>query len=211
LGIDSEKIISLCHDEKFIHKLGIDAKSLEGYLLPETYSFYWQPDEQEILERMLDGFKRFYTDSLAEQQEQLDVTQLEILTLASIVEAESGMDGERPIIAGVYWNRLRKRMRLEADPTIQYALGEEKRLRFKDLNVDSPYNTYRHSGLPPGPINNPGKSSILAALFPQRHAFLYFVATGTGGHRFAKNYSDHQKNIRQYHRTRRELRRLSLR
>jgi UPF0755 protein len=211
LGIDSEKIVSLCHNEKFIHGQGIGASSMEGYLLPETYSFYWQTDEQEILGRMLDGFKRFYTDSLLERQKHLNATQLEILTLASIVEAESSIDSDRPIIAGVYWNRLRKRMRLEADPTVQYALGEEKRLRFKDLNINSPYNTYRHRGLPPGPINNPGKFSILAALFPEQHGYLYFVATGTGGHYFARTYTDHQKNIRQYQRTRRELKRLSLR
>jgi UPF0755 protein len=160
---------------------------------------------------MVDGFKRFYTDSLPERQNYLEVSQLDILTLASIVEAEANVDNERPIIAGVYWNRLRKRMRLEADPTVQYALGEEKRLRFKDLNINSPYNTYRHRGLPPGPINNPGKSSIIATLYPDQHGYLYFVATGTGGHYFAKSYKDHQKNIRQYQRTRRELKRLSLR
>jgi UPF0755 protein len=211
LGIDSEKIVSLCHNEGFIRNHGIGAKSLEGYLLPETYSFYWQTDEQEILGRMLEGFKRFYADSLLERQEYMESTQLEILTLASIVEAEANVDYERPIIAGVYWNRLRKRMRLEADPTVQYAIGEEKRLRFKDLNINSPYNTYRHRGLPPGPINNPGKSSMIAALYPEQHGYLYFVATGTGGHYFAKTYSDHQKNIKQYQRKRRELRRLTLR
>jgi UPF0755 protein len=143
------------------------------------------------------------------KQDELGKTQSEILTLASIVEAESNMDEERPKVAGVYWNRLKKKMRLEADPTVQYALGEERRLRFPDLDFDSPYNTYRHAGLPPGPINNPGKLSILAALYPEQHEYLFFVATGTGGHRFAKYYSDHQKNIRLYHRTRRELKQLS--
>jgi UPF0755 protein len=208
LGIDEKLFLSLCKDEKFIHDHGINAASLEGYLLPETYSFYWQPEEQEILARILNGFNQFYCDSLIKRQEVLEKTQLEILTLASIVEAESNVDEERPRVAGVYWNRLQKKMRLEADPTVQYALGEGRRLRFLDLGFDSPYNTYRRRGLPPGPINNPGKLSILATLYPEQHDYLFFVATGIGGHRFAKNYSDHQKNIRLYHRARRELRQL---
>jgi UPF0755 protein len=209
LGIDEKLFLSLCQNEKFMCDQGINAKSIEGYLLPDTYSFYWQTDEQEILTRILNGFKHFYNDSLTKKQDELGKTQLEILTLASIVEAESNVDEERPRVAGVYWNRLKKQMRLEADPTVQYALGEGRRLRFLDLDFNSPYNTYRHSGLPPGPINNPGKLSILAVLYPEQHEYLFFVATGTGGHRFAKSYSDHQKNVRLYHRTRRELKQLS--
>jgi UPF0755 protein len=209
LGIDEQLFLSLCQNENFIHDQGIDAKSIEGYLLPDTYSFYWQTDEQEILIRILNGFKHFYNDSLTKKQDELGKTQLEILTLASIVEAESNVDEERPRVAGVYWNRLKKQMRLEADPTVQYALGEERRLKFLDLDINSPYNTYRRLGLPPGPINNPGKLSILATLYPEKHDFLFFVATGIGGHRFAKNYNDHQKNIRMYHRTKRELKQLS--
>jgi UPF0755 protein len=207
LGIDGERMLSYCRDERFIHQHGINATSLEGFLLPETYAFYWQTEEQEIVIRMLENFKLFYTDSLLKRQEQLKKSQIEILTLASIIEAESNVSGERPVIGGVYWNRLKKGMRLEADPTVQYALGESRRLTFDDLTINSPFNTYRRSGLPPAPINNPGKSSILAALFPQEHNFLFFVATGNGGHHFAKSYGDHQKNIRQYHRVRREMQR----
>jgi UPF0755 protein len=209
LGIDEKLFLSLCQNENFIYDQGINTKSIEGYLLPETYSFYWQTDEQEILVRILNGFKQFYNDSLTKKQDELGKTQSEILTLASIVEAESNVDEERPRVAGVYWNRLKKHMRLEADPTVQYALGEGRRLRFPDLDFDSPYNTYRHTGLPPGPINNPGKLSILATLYPEQHDYLFFVATGIGGHRFAKKYSDHQKNIRMYHHTKRGLKRLS--
>jgi len=205
IGIDAEKFLSLCIDSSFIHEQGIQSKSLEGYLLPETYAFYWQTDEREILERMLDGFKHFYNDTLLERQLEIHASQQEILTLASIVEAESSLADERPIIAGVYWNRLKKRMRLEADPTVQYALGEAKKLSREDLEFDSPYNTYRHYGLPPGPINNPGKSSIRAVLFPQQHDYIYFVASGIGGHRFASKFIDHQKNIMKYHRVRREM------
>ena len=205
IGIDAEKFLAWCHDSSFIHDRGIQGKSLEGYLMPDTYAFYWQADEREILERMLDGFKHFYNDTLLERQHGLKASQQEILTLASIVEAESSIGDERPVIAGVYWNRLKKRMRLEADPTVQYALGEGKKLNRQDLEFDSPYNTYRHYGLPPGPINNPGKSSIRAVLFPQQNDYLYFVATGVGGHRFANKFVDHQKNIMKYHRMRREL------
>ncbi|RPI03805.1 MAG: endolytic transglycosylase MltG [Ignavibacteriae bacterium] len=207
LGIDADKFLALCTDKEFIRSHGIEANSLEGYLLPETYSFYWQTEEREILERMLEGFKHFYNDSLLERQREMNVSQREILTMASIVEAESSVSEERPVIAGVYWNRLKKRMRLEADPTVQYALGERKKMNHQDLDVDSPYNTYRHYGLPPGPINNPGKLSIRAALYPRQNDYLYFVATGLGGHHFANKFSDHQKNIQQYHRTRRQMQR----
>ncbi len=205
LGVDSKKILELCMNEKFISEQKINAKTLEGYLLPDTYAFYWQTDEEEIIARILNAFKQFYNDSLKRKQEMLKMNQKEVLTFASIVEAESSIDYERPIIAGVYWNRLKKRMRLEADPTIQYALGESRRLTYKDLEIDSPYNTYRRFGLPPGPINNPGKAAILATLYPQEHEYLFFVATGTGGHRFAKNYIEHQHNSRKYFKTRREL------
>jgi UPF0755 protein len=205
IGIDSEKFLALCSDSAFIHEQGIQSKTLEGYLLPETYAFYWQTEERDVILRMLEGFKHFYNDSLRERQHLMKASEQEILTLASIVEAESSITDERPVIAGVYWNRLKKKMRLEADPTVQYALGEGRKLNRQDLDVNSPYNTYRHYGLPPGPINNPGKSSIHAVLFPRQHDYLYFVASGVGGHRFANRFADHQKNIQKYHRARREM------
>ena len=133
------------------------------------------------------------------------MTMHQVLTLASIVEGESGIDEERPMIAGVYWNRLKNRMRLEADPTIQYVLPDgPRRLFHRDLRLGSPYNTYRNYGLPPGPINNPGKKAILATLYPEKHQYLYFVATGVGGHRFSRTYAEHQKAARAYRRARRE-------
>ncbi len=209
LGIDAEKFLNICHDTVFIQKNNLTVKSLEGYLLPATYSFNWQTEEEEIVKRMLESMLLFYNDSLKQRQVQLKVTQHEILTLASIVEAEAINDEERSRIAGVYWNRLRKNMRLEADPTVQYALGEERRLLYRDLDINSPYNTYRRKGLPPGPINNPGKMSILATLYPEEHNYLYFVADGYGGHRFAANYSEHQKNVQLYRKTRRQLQKLA--
>ncbi len=209
LGIDAERMLALCTDSAFTHRLGIDASTLEGYLMPDTYSFYWQTDEREIVERMVEQFRLFYVDSLRTRQHDLHVSLREVMTLASIVEAESGVDNERSTIAGVYWNRLQKRMKLEADPTVQYALGSTpRRLTFRDLRLDSPYNTYRRYGLPPGPINNPGRKAILAVLYPERHQYLYFVATGQGGHRFSRSFAEHQRAIRLYHQARRQQRSL---
>jgi UPF0755 protein len=206
LGIDAALFLSLCRDTAFIRRHNLAVASLEGYLLPDTYLFYWQNDEADIITRMLDGFQKFYNDSLLERQHKLNISQQEVLTLASIVEAESGIIEERPMISGVYWNRIKKKMRLEADPTIQYALGREQKLSHQDLQISSPYNTYLHMGLPPGPINNPGRLAILAALYPSEHDYLYFVATGIGGHHFAKSFSDHQKNINLYRRVKRAQR-----
>jgi UPF0755 protein len=205
LGVDTQRFIALCDNSSFRKELGIDAASMEGYLMPDTYKFLWQVSEEEIIERMVGEFKRFYADSLKKRQDELRFTTNELLTLASIVEGEAVLDRERPVIAGVYLNRLHKRMRLEADPTVQYALPEgRRRITYSDLRIDSPYNTYLYYGLPPGPINNPGRKSILAALYPEKHAFLYFVADGTGGHVFSRNYSDHQKAVKSYRRMRRE-------
>jgi UPF0755 protein len=125
------------------------------------------------------------------------------LTFASIVEGEARLDEERPVIAGVYHNRLRKGMKLEADPTIQYMFPDgPRRVRYADLQVDNPYNSYRYAGLPPGPVNNPGRASILASLFPAEHGFLFFVANGRGGHWFTKTYGDHLRYVRAYRRRR---------
>ena len=205
LGIDAQRFISLCDNSSFRKELGIDARSIEGYLMPDTYKFLWQVSEEEVIERMVGEFRKFYSDSLKRRQGELGLSLKEVLTLASIVEGEAVLDRERPVIAGVYLNRIKKKMRLEADPTVQYALTENKRrLTYSDLRIDSPYNTYLYYGLPPGPINNPGRKSILAALYPERHSFLYFVADGTGGHVFSRTYDDHQKAVKSYRRFRRE-------
>ncbi len=210
LGIDTQRFISLCDNGSFRKELGIDAPSIEGYLMPDTYKFLWQVSEEEIIERMVGEFRKFYSDSLQKRQDEMRFSMREVLTLASIVEGEAVLDRERPIIAGVYLNRLKKRMRLEADPTVQYALPEGKRkLTYSDLRIDSPYNTYLFYGLPPGPINNPGRKSILAALYPEKHSFLYFVADGSGGHVFSRNYTDHQKAVNSYRRVRREAAKVS--
>ncbi|MGH2569451.1 MAG: endolytic transglycosylase MltG [Bacteroidota bacterium] len=205
LGIDSTEFVSLSRNNDFIKSLGVDAPTLEGYLLPDTYNFYWQTREVDVLRALVESFQEFYADSLRTRQEQLGMTQYEVITLASIVEGETSVDVERATIAGVYQNRLRRRMMLQADPTIQYVIPDgPRRLMYSDLKVDSPYNTYRYSGLPPGPVNNPGRKSILAVLYPERHQYLYFVADGTGGHRFSKTYSEHQRAVRNWRKLRQE-------
>ena len=208
LDLDEAKFLSACRDSHAVHQHDLEGPTLEGYLLPDTYAFYWQTDEREVVDRMIQQFNAFYVDSLRKRQEGLHLTLRQLIAFASIVEAESGIESERPVIAGVYWNRLRQNMRLEADPTIQYVLPDgPRRLTFRDLDLDSPYNTYRRYGLPPGPINSPGRSSILAVLYPEVHRYLYFVATGTGGHHFSGNYNEHQRAVQMYHKARREARR----
>ena len=205
LGIDPQRFISLCDQSGFRRELCIDAASIDGYLMPDTYKFLWQTSEEEIIERMVDEFKAFYVDSLRKRQEDVKLSLAQVLTLASIVEGEARLDRERPIIAGVYLNRLKKRMRLEADPTVQYAIPNgPRRLLLSDLRYDSPYNTYLYYGLPPGPINSPGRKSIMAVLYPEKHSYLYFVADGTGGHVFSRNYFEHQKAVQAYRKMRRE-------
>jgi UPF0755 protein len=204
LGIDSSQFVSLVHDEAFVRSLGIDSRSLEGYLFPETYSFPWQTEERDIVTRLVGQFKTVYTDSLQARARELGWTTNQALTLASIVEGEAGLPEERPVISGVYHNRLRRGMRLQADPTIRFTIeGGPRRILYSDLEVDHPYNTYRNKGLPPGPINNPGRASISAALFPAQHGYLFFVADGKGGHSFSATYAEHQRYVRRY---RREIR-----
>jgi len=205
LGVDAQRFISLCDKAEFRKELGIDAESIDGYLMPDTYRFLWQTTEEEIIERMVEEFRLFYVDSLRKRQEEVKLTLPQVLTLASIVEGEALLDRERPVIAGVYLNRLKKKMRLEADPTVQYAIHDgPRKLLLSDLRYDSPYNTYLYYGLPPGPINSPGRKSILAVLYPERHSFLYFVADGTGGHAFSRNYSEHKNAVKAYRKMRRE-------
>ncbi len=203
LGIDSVKFMELVFDKTYAKKLGADGESLEGYLMPDTYQFYWQTDEEEIIERMVEQFWKVYNDTLQQRAKILGLSTNEVITMASIIEGETDLDSERATIAGVYYNRLRKRMLLQADPTIQYIIEDgPRRLRYSDLKIESPYNTYRYLGLPPGPINNPGKASILAALYPEKHKYIFFVATGIEGHTFTRTYSEHQKAVSQFRKNR---------
>jgi UPF0755 protein len=193
INIDSSRFMKLVNDPKFIsNKCGLPLKSLEGFIFPNTYNFYWEPDEEDILTSITKEFKRFYHDSLQKRMKEQDISMLDMGILASIVEGEARLDSERPIIAGVYLNRIKKNMKLEADPTIQYVLPNgPRRLFYSDYKYPSTYNTYLHPGLPPGPINNPGAKSFLAVLYPEKHNYLYFVAKGDGSHYFSETYKGH--------------------
>lgn len=203
LGLDSAKFVNETYNDSLIALIGIDAENLEGYLFPDTYQISLSPsadNEFEIIKTMAAQFQKVITPEMSDEIKNKKLTLKEIITFASIIEGETRYEPEKKIIAGVYYNRLKKRMRLEADPTVQYVLpdGPKRRLVYSDLKFDSPYNTYLHRGLPPGPINNPGLSSIMAAINPEKNNYLYFVAKGDGSHRFAETYAEHKKNIAEY-------------
>ena len=204
LGVDSVHYARLAFDESFARSLGVEQPTLEGYLLPQTYGFSWQQEEAAIIRTQVREFHRMFNDSLKARAAAIGMTVNEVVTLASIVEGEVIFDEERPIVAGVYHNRLRRGMRLQADPTIQYIIPDgPRRLLYEDLETESPYNTYRNRGLPPGPVGNPGVRSILATLYPQEHNYLYFVANGRGGHWFSRSFEEHKQHVRKYRRERR--------
>ncbi|ASQ91510.1 aminodeoxychorismate lyase [Prosthecochloris sp. GSB1] len=206
LDIDSLSFMRAATDSALLSSLDLQANGIEGYLFPGTYNFAWASTPEEVITFLVGRYRTFLTDSLRALARKQGLNEHDMLTLASIVEAETPLDGEKPLIAGVYLNRLKKNMRLQADPTVQYALGgaNPRRLLYKDLAIDSPYNTYRHGGLPPGPIGSPGALAILAVLKPEKTSYLYFVADGKGGHRFARTISEHASNVRQYRHARRE-------
>lgn len=209
IEIDSAAFVMLANDSTFVRSLGIQTGSLEGYLLPETYYFDWKMSEKDLLNFLVNRtLKLFDSDSVRQRLSELDMSVNKILTLASIIEGEALVDSERVIISSVYHNRLRRGWKLQADPTIQYILpGKPRRLTYRDLEIDSPYNTYKYAGLPPAPINNPGKKSILAALYPAETRYLFFVATGDGGHRFSRTTEEHAYWKKQFDQVRRKVRR----
>ncbi len=192
-NLDSSKFLRIVNDREYLKSsLKLDVTNIEGYLSPNTYIFQSEPDEENLIRMMVNETKRIFSDSLMEIIRSKNMSMHEILTMASIVEGEARKEEERPIIAGVYYNRLKKRMPLEADPTVQYSIKDgPRRLFYRDYKTPSPYNTYLHPGLPPGPVNNPGEKSIMAAINPAKHPYIYFVADGTGGHIFTKTHSEH--------------------
>lgn len=200
LNIDSSKVMELSKSRSFIVSLGLDVDNLEGYLLPETYYFNADATAEEILRRLKLQMDKLFTPAVQKQMEGHGMTKNQILTLASIVDGESTFVPEFKTIAGVYVNRLKKGMLLQADPTIQYLIRDKQRRKIvlKDLQIKSKYNTYLYPGLPPGPINNPGKDAIMAALNPEKNNFLYFVANGNGNHIFAKTLEEHNTNVSHY-------------
>jgi UPF0755 protein len=172
---------------------------VEGYLFPDTYLIQKGTSEQEIMLMMLNRFSEVFTPELQDKAREHGLSIHQAATLASIVEKEAVVDEERPVIAGVYINRLNIGMKLDVDPTVLYALGRYKgTLLWKDLEVDSLYNTYKYIGLPPGPICNFGKASLEAVLDPADVDYLYFVSKNDGTHAFARTFSEHQQNVRIY-------------
>ena len=209
LKINKKSFLSLCHNKRMIRLFNLEGNSFEGYLFPDTYSFAEGIDPYLVLTRMVNEFKNNISKSMEVQAQELGLSILEVITLASIIEGEAIYDSERSIISAVYHNRLKKGMKLQADPTIQYIIDDgPRRLLNHDLKIKSNYNTYLYKGLPPGPINNPGKESIIAALYPSVNEFLYFVAKGDGYHTFTKNEKDHNKAKRKFQEVRRRVNRL---
>lgn len=189
-------------NDSLINLLGLKGKvdDLEGFLYPDTYNLPVDISPKELVEVL---FNEFYKKVIAPEKYELKDNPeklLETITLASIVQGETQLESEMPTIAGVYLNRISKRMKLEADPTIQYALpdGPKQRLLKSDLKINSPYNTYLYYGLPPGPINNPGLKAIESVLNYEKHNYIFFVATGKGGHKFTATYKEHLEAVAEY-------------
>ncbi len=209
IGVDSARFVAEAKNDSLIKLLGIPGSDLEGYLFPDTYQFSFNSinREREIVSVMASTFRKRLTSQIREDMNAKKLSLNDLITMASIIDGETRFEPEKKIIAAVYYNRLKKGMKLQADPTVQYVLpdGPKNRLLYSDLKYPSPYNTYLNKGLPPGPINNPGLSSIIAALNPENNKFLYFVAKGDGSHRFAESYEEHKKNVELYQKYLKEL------
>jgi len=190
--------------EKFLEL--VNNKQLEGYLFPDTYYFDRNLPEQVVIDKMLKEFDKNFTPGMQARADELKMGKKKIITLASIIEKEAVVADERPLISGVFYNRLKKGWMLESCATIQYALGVHKpKLSFKDTRIDSPYNTYKCYGLPPAPICNPGRDSINAALYPAQTDEMFFVAGSSGAHIFSKYYSEHINNKIKQKKARKQL------
>ncbi len=200
--LDRDQALALLHDRQFIQALGIQAPSLEGFLFPTTYRLPRGMGARAVLTMMVRRFQSVWK-TLEPRARRLGLSQLQTVTLASIIEKEAQVERERPLISAVYHNRLKRGMRLQADPTVIYGLNHfDGNLRKKDLDQDTPYNTYIHPGLPPGPICSPGLASLQAAVNPAPTKHLYFVAKGNGEHHFSISYREHQNAVNCYQKRR---------
>jgi len=205
---DSSSLVAAFEDVEFLKSNGFDDATKITPYIPNSYEFFWNSSANEFRERMVKEYNRFWNDDRKEKAKALGLRPTEVTTLASIVHKETAKIDERPTVAGVYLNRLRKGMLLQADPTVIYAIKKEtgnfdtiiKRVLYKDLEMDSPYNTYKYAGLPPGPIAMPDITAIDAVLSPEKHNYYYFVANVEkfGYHMFAENLTQHNRNKEQY-------------
>ena len=194
LGQPADSVKAAVSDTALLHQLDVPTKTLEGYLFPDTYTFAEGTTSRTAVDMMVRRFEQVWKPEWTARLDTLHLSRNDVMALASIVEKEARLPEERPVIAAVYMNRLRANIPLQADPTVQYALGKHvARVYYKDLEVESPYNTYKHAGLPPGPIASPGKPSIEAALYPANVPFIYFVAFPDGHHEFRRDLAGHEQ------------------
>lgn len=205
---DSISLLQVMKDEAFLNKNGFNSENVLAMYVPNTYEFYWNSSAETFRDRMLTEYNRFWNESRLSKADALGLSPLQVMSLAAIVQKETARVDERPQVAGVYLNRVRVGMLLQADPTVIFAIKKKtgdfdtviKRVLFKDLEIDSPYNTYKYAGIPPGPIAMPDISSIDAVLNPEKHEYFYFVAdvSNPGYHLFAKSLAQHNRNRQQY-------------
>lgn len=194
--INKDEFIRLANSKELLEFFNLDTPTMEGYLSPETYYLSPNMTPIEIMGVMINQFHHVYTPELAERAGDLGLSPKEVITLASIIEKEAVCPQEMPLISAVFHNRLKRGMRLQSDPTAIYGIEDfHRKIAKKDLMRNSAYNTYRHSGLPPGPICNPGKRAIIAALYPAKKDYLYFVSKGDGHHHFSSTLAEHNRAI----------------
>lgn len=202
LMVDSTAVMAQLIDEHLIDSLGYTRETFPCLFIPNTYEVYWTMTPQQFVARMMKENKRFWTSSRLAKAKAQGLTPNEVITLASIVDEETAKDDEKPMVAGLYLNRLKRGMLLQADPTVKYALGdpELRRILYVHLQTDSPYNTYKYAGLPPGPIRIPTMAAIEAVLNPAKHSYLYMCAKEdfSGYHNFATTLTQHNANARRY-------------
>lgn len=200
--VNKRDFVALVHDKDLVSSYDVDGASLEGYLYPDTYVITRDMGPRDVIDLMAGRFREVFNSLVRGQQLAMPVK--DIVTLASIVEKETGLAEERPVIASVFLNRLRKRMRLESDPTVIYGIEDfSGDLTRKDLRGSSPYNTYMHHGLPPGPIANPGREALKAVIDPAETDYLYFVSKNDGSHHFSSTLKEHNRAVYQYQKRRR--------
>jgi len=198
LKVSPDSVTAAVRDTALLARLDVPTPTLEGYLFPDTYAFPVGTTARQAVREMVYDFERRWKPEWDSSASNLKINRNDLVTMASIVEREARLPEERPVIAAVYYNRLQKGMLLQADPTVQYALGHHVgRVLYKDLTTDSPYNTYAHKGLPPGPIASPGVASLAAAANPASVPYLYFVAGRDGHHEFRTTLEEHTSAIRQ--------------
>ncbi len=200
MHFNPEDFLGALSDSSLLAEQGMTEEELFGKMFPETYHMYWTASPQDVVKRILRQYNQEVIQPLTGRAEELGITLDEALAMASIIEWEANLEEEKATVSGLYWNRLHRGMRLQADPTVNFAIGERRRLLFEDYRFEHRYNTYIHGGLPPGPITNPSLSSIRAALYPEQHNYLYMVARPDGGHTFTRTFAEHREESEKWRR-----------